>query len=298
MFVMEKMVLIHIIVSGRVQGVRFRNSTRKIAEPLGIVGFARNLEDGRVEIKAKHYVKDQIDAFSNLSKRFIKRVKTVPKHVVIIPDGNRRWAKGQGLKAWDGHREGFSKVTDLSQALRDQGVKNFTLWGFSTENWNRSTIEVSHLMNIFLEGIHVFRKEAFEHNIQFRHLGRKDRLPKKLVEALNALEQDTQHFKDYNFCLALDYGGRDELVRAAQKLQTAGKPATEENINEYLDTYGLPDPDFIIRTSGEMRTSGMMPWQGAYAEFYTTPLCFPDFTPKALQIALEEFSSRQRRFGS
>lgn len=222
----------------------------------------------------------------------------IPQHIVIIPDGNRRWAKKHLLSAWHGHEAGFNRVKELCTVLREEGVKYFTLWGFSTENWNRSEEEVQKLMEIFIRALHDFEQEVHKHNIRFTHIGRKDRLPNKLVTLLSKLELETKQYTNQYFTIALDYGGRDEIVRAVNALKNTAEPVTEGLIAKHLDTKHLPDPDFIIRTSGEMRLSGIMPWQSVYAELYFTPVLFPDFDATELQKALSEFAKRQRRFGS
>lgn len=221
----------------------------------------------------------------------------VPKHVVIIPDGNRRWAKKRLLTPWQGHEAGFNRVKELCTTLREAGVQYCTLWGFSTENWNRSEQEVTKLMSIFVQALKDFEADLHTHNIRFTHIGRTDRLPKELCELLQTLQQSTSTYTAQYFTIALDYGGRDEIVRAVNALKNTPEPVTEETITKHLDTKHLPDPDFIIRTSGEMRLSGIMPWQAVYAELYFTPVLFPDFDATEVQKALSEFAKRQRRFG-
>lgn len=224
-------------------------------------------------------------------------MSAIPTHVAIIPDGNRRWAKKRLLTPWKGHQAGFDQVRSLIEVCRDQGVRYFTLWGFSTENWNRSPQEIQKLMKIFITAIDQIAKEAHEHQIRFRHLGRKDRLPKELLQKMNDLEQKTAEYTQYYFQLALDYGGRDELLRAMQALVDSGTQVTAEALEQHLDTAGIPDLDFIIRTSGEQHLSGFMPWQGVYAEYYFTDLHFPDFGAEQFKQALAEFTNRKRRFG-
>lgn len=221
----------------------------------------------------------------------------LPKHIVVIPDGNRRWAKQKGLPVWRGHHKGMQRTKELLRELRKLGVQYCTWWGFSTENWDRDSQEVKELMVLFQKTLSDLARDAHKNKIQFRHFGRRDRLPKSLVAKIEKLEKETSEYQDYHFGLALDYGGHDELIRAFKKIQKSGKGISEEVVNEVLDTFGFPDPDLIIRTGGEQRISGIMPWQAAYAELYFEKALYPDFDTAKLQRALEDFSKRQRRFG-
>lgn len=224
----------------------------------------------------------------------------IPKHLVIIPDGNRRWAKAHHLSTFEGHRAGYERLKELAKTARKLGIKTVTVWAFSTENWQREKNEVKYLFDLFSQVVKVLEKDVLENKIRFRHLGRKDRLPKDIIKSLKNLEEKTAKFTKYQFNLALDYGGRDEILRAITKLLAKTSPdkiLTEELFASCLDTTGLSDPDLIIRTSGEQRISGLMPWQSVYSEFYFSPLYFPDFDSQALKTALKEFSSRQRRYG-
>jgi undecaprenyl diphosphate synthase len=175
----------------------------------------------------------------------------VPKHVVIIPDGNRRWAKKHLLTPWQGHEAGFQRVKELCTTLREAGVKYCTLWGFSTENWNRSKQEVKKLMNIFVQALKDLEADLHMYKIRFTHIGRTDRLPNTLCTLLQELQERTSTYTAQYFTIALDYGGRDEIVRAVNALKNSSEPVTEQSITEHLDTKDVPDPDFIIRTSGE-----------------------------------------------
>lgn len=336
---------ITITVSGRVQGIFFRNNAKKLADQLGIVGYARNLSDGRVcitgegsetslrklldwcyrgsylakvdglsfqwekrdgkyktftiDTQGKTFVEDKALALYNLSKRILGQSPAfLPKHIAIIPDGNRRWAQERNLPVWRGHQKAIDQTLNLFKEMRRLGIQYCTLWGFSTENWSRKKSEVSRLMAIFQNMITKLRNEAFAHEVAVHHFGRKDRLPKKLVAALTKLEQDTRHFSKYHVGIALDYGGRDELLRAIKKLNGDHASPSEVHVSEALDTNGFPDPDLIIRTGGEQRLSGLMPWQSVYSELYFSPLHFPDFTPLELRYAIEDYSSRHRNFGA
>lgn len=221
----------------------------------------------------------------------------LPKHLVIIPDGNRRWARKQGLPVWRGHQKGMQRTKELLKELQKSGVQYCTWWGFSTENWDREPREVQQLMRIFEKTLSELARDAHKNKIQFRHFGRKDRLPKPLATKIAKLEKATASYDDFHFGLALDYGGHDELIRAFKKIQKEGHEASEESITSALDTFGFPDPDLIIRTGGEQRVSGIMPWQAVYAELYFEKALYPDFDTAKLQKALAEFSKRERRFG-
>ena len=248
----------------------------------------------------KGFIEDQAMSFTNLGRNLLDTQKAVPRHICIIPDGNRRWAKERKLNIIEGHKASSSEqfIMALVNEGRRLGVKYLTFWGFSTENWNRDKKEVDDVLNLVLKVIKKFRGKFIEDKVRFRHLGRKDRLPKSLVFEIEKLERETREFNDYNVQLCLDYGGRDELTRAVNKMISNGvKEVSEQELARYLDTEGIPDPDLIIRTSGEKRTSGFMPFQSSYAELYFTDVKFPDFGPEELRKAVEEFSRRKRNFG-
>lgn len=228
--------------------------------------------------------------------------ENIPQHVVIIPDGNRRWAEKQGLIKLAGHAKAgeYENLKKLFVAARDLGVKYVTLWGFSTENWKRSRKEVDALFEVMSKGINSFLKYDSSEKIRFMHLGRKNRIPRDLKAKLSELENSTRKHKDFTVVLAIDYGGRDELLRALEKVREETShlgELNEEQFSDFLDTRFIPDPDLIIRTGGEKRLSGFMPWQSTYSELYFTETFFPDFDSKELTKAVEEFSERQRRFG-
>jgi undecaprenyl diphosphate synthase len=224
----------------------------------------------------------------------------VPHHLVIIPDGNRRWAKGNGVSKAQGHRKGAEVVENIVWQCRDWGVRVLTLWGFSTENWERPSDEVRYLMDLLGEFMERIEDDLHENEVRFRHLGRKDRLPPRLLEIIERAEGKTTEYSAYCLNLCLDYGGRDEIVRAARELLAEGAASeeiTEERLGEHLDTAGVPDPDLIIRTSGERRLSGILPWQSVYAELAFIDEHLPDLTPDILKRVFEDYSQRQRRFG-
>ena len=237
-----------------------------------------------------------IFGFNNKNRIF----ENVPKHVTVIPDGNRRWAKFRGLEPHFGHyRSGsYSNIESLLKEAKRIGVGCVSIWGFSTENWKRSESEKKAIFDLILGGVERFMKFAKENRMRFRHIGRKDRLPKNLIKALEKLEEETFRYKDFTVLLCLDYGGRDEIIRTVNKILKSGrKEIGEEDFSKFLDSYGLPDPDLIIRTSGENRISGFMPFQSAYAELYFSKVFFPDFGIEELHKAIKEFGKRARRFG-
>lgn len=247
-----------------------------------------------------------------LSPQEIEPGITLPQHLVIIPDGNRRWAKQRDLPASEGHREGAKTAERLIKLCRDWEIFALTIWGLSTDNVEkRSPEEVRNLLKIF-ENLFTNEKmiaELEKEGVKVRHIGRKDRIAElqpSLDKAIRDVEARTEKNKKHNLIFALDYGGRDELVRAFRDIARGIKEGIlepeeidEELISFHLDTAGLPDPDLIIRTSGERRMSGMLIFQGALAElyFYDAAVNFPDLTPELLREALLDFGRRERRLG-
>ncbi len=226
--------------------------------------------------------------------------KQIPEHVVIIPDGNRRWAKKRGLAPIVGHKKGLAAALKVVKASRNLGIKMLTLWGFSTENWQRPDKEVGYLMKIYLQFFKRHMQELVREGVRFHWLGRRDRVPKSLREILEKMEKVTAKNTKYILNICIDYGGREEIVAAVRKIIAKRiKPAqvNEKVIESNLQTTGLPNPDLLIRTSGEMRTSGIMPWQTAYTELFFSKLMFPDFSLAELKRAIDEYAHRQRRFG-
>ncbi len=227
-------------------------------------------------------------------------VSHIPSHVAIIPDGNRGWARAHHMPTLLGHKKGIEAALSAARACRDWGVKVVSLWGFSTENWERPEQEVGYLMRAFESTLKANLKELASQGARLHILGRRDRLPAGLRKMIEKAEEETIKATHYILNIGLDYGGRNEILRAVKKLIEKGlsaKEIDEKNFAQVLDTAGMPDPDLLIRTSGEMRTSGLMPWQTAYTELYFEPVYFPDFTPKHLKRAFLEYSRRQRRYG-
>lgn len=226
----------------------------------------------------------------------------VPDHIALILDGNRRWARAKGLPTLKGHHAGFEAGRAVARAARDFGVHTFTVWGFSTENWDRSQKEINYLMRLFRKFVREVRKEASKEKTRFVHLGGKDRLPKDLLKLISEVEDETKHHSKHVLNVALDYGGRNEIVRAVQKIVNDGVPAEkidEDLFASYLDTADqpYPYPDLFIRTSGEQRTSGLLPWQLAYSEYYWERDHLPDMNAEKLKEAIIDYSCRRRRFG-
>src|SRR3989344_1898291 len=226
----------------------------------------------------------------------------VPDHVAMILDGNRRWARARGLQPWEGHKAGYEAVHRLAKAARQLGVHTFTVWAFSTENWERSEREREEIFRVFRVALSQAEKEVHEEKVRFVQVGRKDRLPKDILERLVKLEESTKDYSGHLFNVALDYGGHDEILRAVRAMTNDQIPSNkiDKNIFEkYLDTHDQPYPyvDLFIRTSGEQRTSGLMPWQMDYAEYYFEQDHLPDFTPEKLKEAVLDYSRRRRRFG-
>lgn len=226
----------------------------------------------------------------------------VPNHIAIILDGNRRWARARGLPTLVGHDAGFEAGMKVCRAARDLEVHTVTVWGFSTENWDRSPQEIHYLMKLYRKMVDRVREEAMKEDIRFIHLGRKDRFPKSLMKYIAQVEEETKNNQKHIINVALDYGGHDQIIRATQKIIRDGIPAEkvdEKLIASYLDTAGQPYPyvDLFIRPSGEQRTSGLLPWEMAYAEYYWELDHLPDMTPEKLRDAIIDFSRRRRRFG-
>lgn len=228
----------------------------------------------------------------------------LPAHVAIIMDGNGRWAKQRLLSRIKGHEKGAEAVRMTVRTCRELGIPFLTLYAFSTENWQRPKTEVNALMGLLRRFLEAELRELLKNGIRLHVIGRRERLPENVQKALAAAVNDTRHNSALQLNLALSYGGRDEITRAAQSLAVevqAGRvrPAdiTEELLSARLDTAGIPDPDLLIRTGGDMRVSNFLLWQLAYTEIFVTPTLWPDFTPELFQQILNDFQSRERRFG-
>jgi undecaprenyl diphosphate synthase len=226
--------------------------------------------------------------------------ETVPTHVGIIMDGNGRWANRRGLPRLAGHNAGTENVRRITIACADAGVEVLTIYAFSTENWRRPADEVFGLMRLLAQRIDREAAELHRNNVRIRHIGELEGIQPRLAERVRAAVALTRENTGLVLNVAFNYGGRQEIARAVQRIMNAGIPAedlTEELIDQYLDTAGLPDLDLVIRTGGEMRLSNFLLWQAAYAEYYSTPICWPDFGREELYQAFAEFGRRVRRFG-
>lgn len=231
--------------------------------------------------------------------------RPTPGHVAIIMDGNGRWAVRRGLPRLAGHRRGAEALRSVVEACPDLGVTHLTLYAFSTENWKRSAAEVEGLMRLFRW---YFRKEGTklaESEVRVRFIGKRDRLSTDILGMMESLEAWTAHNTRFHLTVALDYGGRNEIIRGALKLaerMAAGEidaeAVDEAAFGRFLDTDGLPDVDLVIRTSGEIRISNFLLWQAAYAEYTFPDVCFPDFTPEIFAECIEAYSRRDRRYGA
>jgi undecaprenyl diphosphate synthase len=224
----------------------------------------------------------------------------IPAHIAIIMDGNGRWAKARGLPRLAGHRAGTENLRRVIEACIEFGIKYLTIYAFSTENWGRPVEEVQGLMKLFEDVIDRELQELYDQGVQLRHIGRLDRLTpsfrQKVLEAVDYTKNNNRLI----LSIAFNYGGRDEIVCALQHIVRDGVKAEDidsDLVNKYLFTAGVPDPDLIIRTSGELRGSNFLIWQGAYSEWYFPPTYWPDFDKEELRRALEEFSHRERRYG-
>lgn len=225
----------------------------------------------------------------------------IPLHVAIIMDGNGRWALSRGLPRLAGHRAGTENLRRIIKASVEFGVKYLTIYAFSTENWGRPSEEVEGLMRIVEDVIDRELEELHDQGVQLRHIGRLDRIEEHLCEKVLYAVDYTKSNNRLIMNIAFNYGGRDEIICAIQKIIEDGispQAVTEELVSNHLFTAGVPDPDLIIRTSGELRGSNFLIWQGAYSEWYYTPTYWPDFDREEYLVALNEFSHRKRRFGS
>lgn len=227
----------------------------------------------------------------------------VPNHIAIILDGNGRWAKKRGMPRSFGHVKGCENLEDICEVAKELGVKYLTVYAFSTENWKRSKEEVDGLMKLFRNYLKKCIKISQKNNMRVKVIGDITAFDSDIQESIKKLEDFSKDFTDLHFQIALNYGSRDEITRAVNRMledQKAGKletPVSEDTISDYLDTAGIPDPDLMIRTSGELRLSNYPLWQLAYSEFYFTDVPWPDFKKEELVKAIEKYNERDRRYG-
>ena len=217
--------------------------------------------------------------------------------VAIIMDGNGRWATAHGVSVADGHRAGSRALRPVVETAIDLGIESLAVYAFSTENWTRSPDEVGALMEIFGETIDRELHDLAREGVHTSFLGRRDRAPAWLQEKMAELERATEHERRLLLWIAFDYGGRAEIVEAARRAAVSGAELDEASFEAFLYAPEMPDPDLVIRTSGEQRVSNFLLWQSAYAEYVFTETLWPDFGPEELRAAIEEYASRRRRFG-
>ncbi len=230
---------------------------------------------------------------------------TVPSHVAIIMDGNGRWAESRGLPRIAGHKRGADRVREIVESCPDLGITHLTLFAFSTENWNRPAAEVLGLMRLFRRYIKKDSARLVAEGVRVRFIGGRERLAPDLQALMEGLERQSVTNDRLHLTIAINYGGRDEILRATRRVAEAVRRGelrvddiTPETIGDHLDTAGLPDPDLILRTSGEYRVSGFLPWQSAYSEFAFVDTRWPDFTADMFAAQVGGFGARERRFGA
>jgi len=228
----------------------------------------------------------------------------IPRHLAVILDGNGRWAKAKGLPRNYGHVQGAKTVEDMCEITYNKGIEYFTVYAFSTENWNRPSDEVAALMKLLRDYMKNCIKRASKNNMRVRVIGDKSRLDDDIRKSIQDLEEATKENTGLKFTIAINYGSRDEINRAVQKIATKvengecrASDITQEMIADNLDTAGMPDPDLLVRTSGEQRISNYLLWQLAYTEFYFSDVHWPDFDEKELDKAIEAYNKRERRYG-
>ncbi|MGB9751677.1 MAG: isoprenyl transferase [Roseiflexus castenholzii] len=224
----------------------------------------------------------------------------IPRHIAIIMDGNGRWARQRHLPRLAGHRAGTENIRRIVTECAEQGVQYLTLYAFSTENWSRPSAEVDGLMRILSDFIDRETINLHREGARLRHLGRLDNISAELRQKILDAIELTRHNTRITLAVAFNYGGRADIVDAVRELVALGVNAddvTEKMISDHLSTRGMPDPDLIIRTSGEWRLSNFLIWQAAYSEYWTTPVYWPDFSPEHLRQAIHDYGQRQRRFG-
>jgi undecaprenyl diphosphate synthase len=229
-----------------------------------------------------------------------QQISQVPTHVGIIMDGNGRWAQKRGQLRTQGHLEGLKAAKSIVKAASDLGIKYLTLYVFSTENWKRTSEEVNFIMGLVKTYLLAEFDFCRENKIRVRHSGDEAGLPKDILQEIKSVVADTSSFEGLSVILALNYGGRDEIIRAVKRMTADGKSESEideKTLQSYLDNPDVPDPDLIIRTAGEFRTSNFLLWEAAYSEYVISDTLWPDFERKDLEKAIAKYQQRDRRFG-
>lgn len=243
------------------------------------------------------YTHDQLTAIGLSPER-------LPKHIAIIMDGNGRWAQNRGLPRIEGHRRGVSSVRAIVEEAARLGIEQLTLYCFSSENWKRPRLELELLMGLLQRFVIAERNEIMRQDIRFSTIGRTDRLQPRIMSEVNTTIEISRDNPGMHLCLALDYGARDEIVEATKRIalkvqsgELSADEINEQTISSHLYTAGMPDPDLVIRTAGEMRISNFLLWQISYAEIWVTETLWPDFRQQHLLAALQDYAGRERRFG-
>ena len=278
------------------------NSKRlvEVAEQSGAKAFLAGSMDELKKIDFSGVERLGVTSGASTPERFlmeaVKYLRNVPEHVAMIMDGNGRWATQRGKKRGEGHKAGAKTLGDVLTWCGDRGIKYLTVYAFSTENWKRPKEEVSGLMDLFARMLKTKERSFMKNRVRFRMIGRRGDLSKKLLAVIEALERKTAHF-ERQFIVAISYGGRAEIVDAMNAAIRKGEPLTEETFRNYLYAPDVPDPDLVIRTSGELRTSNFLLWETAYSEYYFTDVLWPDFSEAELDKALEAYAQRHRRKG-
>ena len=273
---------------------------KEVAEQNGAKAFMAGSMDELKKIDFSGVERLGVTSGASTPERFlmeaVKCLRNVPEHVAMIMDGNGRWATQRGKKRGEGHKAGAKTLGDVLTWCGDRGIKYLTVYAFSTENWKRPKEEVDGLMDLFARMLKTKERSFMKNKVRFRMIGRRGDLSAKLLKTIEALEAKTAHF-DRQFIVAISYGGRAEIVDAMNAAIKRGEPLTEETFRNYLYAPDVPDPDLVIRTSGELRTSNFLLWETAYSEYYFTDVLWPDFSEAELDKALEAYAQRHRRKG-
>ena len=273
---------------------------KEVAEQNGAKAFIAGTMDELKAIDFSGVERLGVTSGASTPERFfmeaVRRLRHVPEHVAMIMDGNGRWATQRGKKRSEGHKAGAKTLGEVLEWCGDRGIRYLTVYAFSTENWRRPKEEVRGLMDLFARMLKTKERSFMKNQVRFRMIGRRGDLSKKLLAVIEALEKKTAHF-ERQFIVAISYGGRAEIVDAMNAAIRKGEPLTEETFRNYLYAPDVPDPDLVIRTSGELRTSNFLLWETAYSEYYFTDVLWPDFSEAELDKALEAYAQRHRRKG-
>lgn len=286
-----------------VLGSRASSNSKRLAEVAaqgGAKTFMAGTMDELKEIDFSGVERLGVTSGASTPERFfmeaVKFLRNVPEHVAMIMDGNGRWATRRGKRRGEGHKAGAKTLGDVLGWCGDRGIRYLTVYAFSTENWKRPKAEVDGLMMLFARMLKAKEKDFMKNQVRFRMIGRRGDLSKSLLKTIEALEAKTARF-ERQFIVAISYGGRAEIIDAMNAAIRRGEPLTEETFRNYLYAPDVPDPDLVIRTSGELRTSNFLLWETAYSEYYFTDVLWPDFSEAELDKALEAYAQRHRRKG-